>query len=212
MDADTYKSVLIGAGALARDIVSVAGVDRFAATYVDPGYPAAPIAGLPVITDWSEALHYSPYYALAVLDAEHRIRACRSAERAGLKPCPPIIHHTAQVAAGVILSPGCMVGYYSILGPGVLVRENTMIMHSATVSHDTAIGENSVILHGACIGGYAQIGRNCFVGANSVVSPGVSIGDDSFVAAGAVCFKDAPAGSMLLGNPARISLRSSEKS
>jgi len=48
------------------------------------------------------------------------------------------------------------------------------------------------------------IGRNCFIGARAIVLPGVRIGDGCIVGAGAVVTRDAPAGCILAGNPARI--------
>lgn len=199
------KALLIGSGALARDIVNVAGRECFAGTYVDPGFAADPVEGLPVFTSWAEARMVTSQYIIGVLDRNHRLKARQAALEAGFYPAPPLIHATAQVAGSARLAPGCVVGYFSVIGPGAELCEDVMVMFSAIVSHDAYIGENSVILHGACVGGYCRVGQGCFVGANSVLSPKITIGDDSFVAAGASCFKSAPECSMLLGNPARIS-------
>jgi len=48
------------------------------------------------------------------------------------------------------------------------------------------------------------IGRRCFIGARSIVLPGVRIGDECVVGAGSVVTKDAPARSVVAGNPAQI--------
>jgi len=49
-----------------------------------------------------------------------------------------------------------------------------------------------------------HIGDNCFIGARAIVMAGVRIGAGCIVGAGAVVTRDAPAGSVLAGNPARI--------
>lgn len=48
------------------------------------------------------------------------------------------------------------------------------------------------------------IGSNCFIGARAILMPGVRIGDGGIVGAGAVVTRSVPAGSIVVGNPARI--------
>ena len=200
---DAQKILLIGAGALARDIVNVVGPEFFIGTFVDPGFATTPVQGLPVISDWQEAARCATHYAIGVLDGKHRRMARQQALDAGLSPCAPIVHATAQIAKDAKIGPGCLVGYYSVIGSGTELQEDVLVMFSANIGHDTVIGENSVILHGACISGYTTIGKDCFIGTNASLAPKITIGSNSFVAAGASCFLDAPPESMLIGNPAR---------
>lgn len=48
-----------------------------------------------------------------------------------------------------------------------------------------------------------EIGKHCWIGANAVILPGVKLGDRCVVGAGAVVTKSFPAGSTLVGVPAR---------
>lgn len=52
--------------------------------------------------------------------------------------------------------------------------------------------------------GLIRIHDNCFIGNSVIVLPGVSIGPDSIVGAGSVVTRDIPAGSVAVGNPARV--------
>ena len=51
--------------------------------------------------------------------------------------------------------------------------------------------------------GPIEIGQKCWLGANSVILPDVKLGDGCIVGAGAVVTKSFPAGSILIGIPAR---------
>lgn len=48
-----------------------------------------------------------------------------------------------------------------------------------------------------------EIGKHCWIGANAVILPGVKLGDGCVVGAGAVVTRSFPAGSTLVGVPAR---------
>jgi maltose O-acetyltransferase len=49
-----------------------------------------------------------------------------------------------------------------------------------------------------------RIGSRVFVGARSTILPGVTIGDDVIIGAGSVVARDIPAGTVAMGNPARV--------
>ncbi|OGA47075.1 MAG: hypothetical protein A3F74_15290 [Betaproteobacteria bacterium RIFCSPLOWO2_12_FULL_62_58] len=197
------KILIIGSGALARDFVDIFGPHAFVGSYVDPGFSATPVGGLPVFLDWQEALTQASHYIIGVSDIEHRKRARLNALNAGLSPASPMISDRAIVSAHASLSPGCVVTHFAVVGPFVRLCEDVLVMHSAIVAHDSIVDVNSVLCTGVCLGGYVQIGAECFIGANSVLAPSVKIGRGSFIAAGASCFRDAEPGSLLVGNPAR---------
>lgn len=198
------KILLMGAGALARDIIDLVGPDRFAAAYVDAEYVSADtVDGLHIYTDLQQASRIASHYVLAISSIDHRERARKLAADSGLQPCTPVVSATARIARRVVLPGGCVVGHFSAVGPSARVGQDCLIMHGVVVGHDSVIEDNVVICAGVCLGGYVKLGARSFVGTNSVVSPQVSVGSDSFVAAGAACLRDAPANSRLLGNPAK---------
>lgn len=49
-----------------------------------------------------------------------------------------------------------------------------------------------------------KIGRNCFIGCNSIILKGTELGDGCVVGAGAVVSGKFEAGSVIVGNPARV--------
>jgi sugar O-acyltransferase (sialic acid O-acetyltransferase NeuD family) len=202
--------ILIGAGSLSRDLIDCFGSATFAGIYVDPQFPAAPIGGLPIVSDWESARKIASHYVLGVSDIEHRERARRAAANAGLTPAAPLVSHTAIVAADATLAAGCTVGHMAVIGPSARLDEDTLVMHAAIVAHDTVIGPNCVLCAGVSLGGYVGIGARTFVGSNAVIAPRVSIGAGAYIAAGAACFRDAEPGSRWIGNPARRSALSKD--
>ena len=64
----------------------------------------------------------------------------------------------------------------------------------AVISHDYVMREWHEV----------RIGKNCFIGFNAIVLPGVTIGDGCIVAGNSVVVRDVPAGSVVMGNPARV--------
>ena len=85
------------------------------------------------------------------------------------------------------------------LGEGTNVQDNAVIHDETTVGKYCTIG-HSAIVHGC------KIGDGCLIGMGAIVLNGAVLADHCLVGAGAVVTgkMNAPAGSVLLGNPAKI--------
>jgi UDP-3-O-[3-hydroxymyristoyl] glucosamine N-acyltransferase len=198
------KVLLMGAGALAADLVDLFGAESFAGAYVDPAFhQAAHLEGVTIRSDWGLAAAAASHYVLATSSIEHRARARAQAESAGLKPASPMISPTARLARTARLSPGCLIGHFCAVGPATTVGVHGLLMHGVVLGHDAVLGENVVVCAGAAIAGYVKIGPGSFIGTLAVLAPKVDLGRDCVVSAGAACLRSAPDGSLLVGNPAR---------
>lgn len=102
-----------------------------------------------------------------------------------------------QFGAGVVLLPG------SFLQPGSGLGAGTVVWPLAIVCHDSVLGRCCYVSPNATICGNVTIGDRVFVGAGATIRDGVSIGSDSVIGAGAVVTSDVPAGSLVIGVPAR---------
>lgn len=49
-----------------------------------------------------------------------------------------------------------------------------------------------------------HIGKGAWIGANATILPGVTVGDGAVVAAASVVTRDVPAGTVVVGSPARV--------
>ena len=114
----------------------------------------------------------------------------------------------ARVVGDVTLGKGVSVWYNAVLRGdegAITVGENTNIQDGAVLHEETVVGKGCTIGHNAIVHG-CTVGDNVLIGMGAVVLNGAKIGDNCSVGAGALVTgkMDAPAGSMLLGSPAKV--------
>ena len=114
----------------------------------------------------------------------------------------------ASVTGEVTLGKGVNIWYNAVLRGdegAITVGENTNIQDCAVLHEETVVGAGCTIGHGAIVHG-CTIGDNVLIGMGATVLNGARIGDDCIVGAGALVTgkMDAPAGSMILGSPAKV--------
>ena len=114
----------------------------------------------------------------------------------------------ASVTGEVTLGKGVNIWYNAVLRGdegAINVGENTNIQDCAVLHEETVVGAGCTIGHGAIVHG-CTIGDNVLIGMGATVLNGARIGDDCIVGAGALVTgkMDAPAGSMILGSPAKV--------
>ena len=87
----------------------------------------------------------------------------------------------------------------------IKVGDNTNIQDCAVMHEKTTVGSGCTIGHGAIVHG-CTVGDNVLIGMGATVLNGAKIGDNCIVGAGALVTgkMDAPAGSMILGSPAKV--------
>ena len=114
----------------------------------------------------------------------------------------------AAVVGDVTLGKGVSVWYNAVLRGdegAITVGENTNIQDGAILHEETKVGSGCTVGHGAIVHG-CTVGDNVLIGMGSIVLNGAKIGDNCIVGAGALVTgkMDAPAGSMILGSPAKV--------
>jgi serine acetyltransferase len=98
----------------------------------------------------------------------------------------------------------------------VAVGRRTVIHHQGllVVNGWCSIGDDCILRHGVTVGlryldrptEVPRIGNRVNIGVGAVILGGIVIGDDVQIGANSVVLHDAPAGSTVVGNPARILL------
>ena len=114
----------------------------------------------------------------------------------------------AKVSGDVTLGKGVNIWHNAVLrgdDGAITVGEGTNIQDCAVLHEETRVGAGCTIGHGAIVHG-CTVGDNVLIGMGAVVLNGAVIGDDCVVGAGALVTgkMNAPAGSMILGSPAKV--------
>lgn len=114
----------------------------------------------------------------------------------------------ATIVGDVQLGKDVNVWYGAVLrgdNGAIRIGEGTNIQDNAVIHDPTTIGRYCTIGHGAIIHG-CTIADHCLIGMGAIVLNGAVLEEDCLVGAGSVVTgkMHAPAGSLLLGNPAKI--------
>ena len=114
----------------------------------------------------------------------------------------------ACVVGDVTLEKGVSVWYNAVIrgdkGP-VRIGADTNVQDCAVIHNRTTVGKGCTLGHSAIVHG-CTIGDNVLIGMGAIVLDGAKIGDNCLVGAGSLVTgkMDAPAGSMILGSPAKV--------
>lgn len=114
-----------------------------------------------------------------------------------------IVHPRAFVDPGAQLSGGVQVLAGAFVNSGAVIGENALINSGAIVEHDVVVGAHVHVSPGAVVAGGVRIGEGAHVGLGARVIQGVTLGSGSVIGAGAVVIRDVPAGTVVVGVPAR---------
>ena len=114
----------------------------------------------------------------------------------------------ATVVGNVILEAGANIWYGAVLRGdtgAITIGENSNVQDNCIIHEQTTVGKGCSIGHGAILHG-CTVGDNCVVGMGAIVLNGAILGEHCLVGAGAVVTgkMNAPAGSLILGNPATV--------
>jgi len=194
-----HKVMMLGAGSLARDIIVRSNRHhfyRYSVAYVDAAFRTeeTDCEGIPIASDWDQAVADSTYYVLGAADMKARALLRDRAEAAGLLPVPRMVDEYVCWSSSAQVGDGSVISNFVSLGSKAQVGQHVMAMQGVRIGHDNVIGDLCVLCSNVCIGGNARVGEGVFIGAGAVLAPGVTVGDGAVISA---------AGSFAIGNPAR---------
>lgn len=193
---------IAGAGGLGRetlDALFACGRKPHELVFVDDHPAVAELHGVPVRRPEDVR---GGWYVVAIADPVARRNLSRRMTGLGCAPMT-VVHPRATLAHDVTGLEGCIVLANAFVSTGVRLGTHTQVQYNATVGHDAVLHDFVTILPGANIAGSTTLHSDVTVGSNAAVLQGLLVGPKTFVGAGAVVTKNHPAGSVLVGVPAR---------
>ncbi|MBP2133093.1 acetyltransferase-like isoleucine patch superfamily enzyme [Methanomicrobium sp. W14] len=112
------------------------------------------------------------------------------------------IGDNVSVGSNCIIEGNCTFGNNVSLQSLVYIPTNVLIEDNVFIGPNTVLTNDPYPPHGGIKGPVIKKGAS--IGANATILPGITIGEGSLVGAAAVVTKDVPAGTLAVGNPARI--------
>ena len=114
----------------------------------------------------------------------------------------------ATIVGDVVLEKDANIWYGAVLrgdSGTITIGEGSNVQDNAVIHEKTTIGKYCTVGHGAIVHG-ATIGDGCLIGMGAIVLGGAVLGEGCLVGAGALVTgkTNAPAGSILLGSPAKV--------
>lgn len=125
------------------------------------------------------------------------------------------IAENVTILGDVVLEKECSIWFGSVLRGDrgtIHVCEGANIQDNCVLHEKTTVGKYSTVGHSAILHG-CTIGDNCLVGMGAIVLDDAVIGDNCLIGAGSLVTgrTQIPAGSLVLGNPAKVIKPLSEK-
>lgn len=122
-----------------------------------------------------------------------------------------LIDPTAIISSSAKISPGCIICEYTTIHCNVEIGNNCLIQPSCVIGHDIKIGNHTVLSTFCAPGGQSSFGDCVYAGMHSSIKELITVGDGAIIGMGAAVFRDVPADSTVVGNPARITLGNAER-
>jgi len=162
--------------------------------------------GRPLIStpNWPAALQQAGIHRVicAMSDNRRRLAFIDQARAAGLT-LVNAIHPSALVMEEAKIADNVIILACAIIGYRAEVHHGAIIHIGGQVDHHTVIGQGATLGPASILSGNVVVGDCAIIWAGATVAHRVTIGEDTVVGAGTVVLRDVPAGTTVVGAPAR---------
>lgn len=204
------ETIILGAGGLAREIVSWHKSAENASEFKIIGFLDDNLDALNNYTTGLKILNkldlgfvkknQSVICAISDIDIKKNILKQAQELQINVKN---YIHPSCFIGDRTNVGKGLVLLPYAIISCDTKIGHLVFINNGSQIGHDVSIGDFTSIMANVDIGGGAIIGSNVFVGSNATILPGVKIPDNVRIGAGAVVLGNVKHEGTYFGNPAK---------
>lgn len=119
-----------------------------------------------------------------------------------------------EIQRGAVVGANCKVQSHSFICDGVTIEDDVFVGHGVLFINDRSpratTGQGALQTDSDWVLEPTRIRRGASLGSGAVILGGVTVGEQALVGAGAVVTRDVPAGTVVVGNPARVLERPAE--
>jgi sugar O-acyltransferase (sialic acid O-acetyltransferase NeuD family) len=199
------RILLAGAGGFAEEVMEVAHACGFeVAAWIEGRDPQrSRQAHEPPIVWVDEQAAFEPGLGVAPAIGSVRRSALMDRLVSEGRRLVTLVHPSAVVAPSTVIEDGCVLARAVVIGPYARIGAGTILTNGVLIGHHTVIGRHSFLGQGANVAGGVVTGPEVLIGLGAVVREHLTIGQGAVVGAGAVVVEDVPAGTTVIGLPAR---------
>jgi sugar O-acyltransferase (sialic acid O-acetyltransferase NeuD family) len=207
--------VILGASGNALDILDIIdalGAPWEAAGVLDDGRNrGSTFAGLPIVGSLAEAATLADAVFINGIASErtHRRKlGIIAGTRLEAARFITLIHPSAAVSCRAAIGNGSCIGPGCAVSGQVEIGAHAWLGSHVVIGHDCVLGAGVTVAPSATLAGGVTLGAQAYVGTGAMLRPGITVGEGALIGMGAVVLRDVPAGTVVVGNPARPLLRS----
>lgn len=165
--------------------------------------PAEPALGAPYLGPVDSDRHLDVPCLLGIGYPRPKQTVHKTMQRVGRELASPFVHPRAELGRDVHLADGVIVTGGVVATTNIHLDSCVSLHPGCLLGHDVVCEEYVAVMPGATVSGNVTLEKGVFVGTNAAVLQGVTVGAWATVGAGAVVTADVPAGTTVVGVPAR---------